>query len=149
MQETATRVPQVLGALRAALTGSSGATVLVGQRTNEVLGDDVLIIGWPDENGASVQHRVSRAPGLGHRYDEVLSVSCVISCVSGSTDPDPLIERAKAIYAAVEDLVKADPTLAGAVDMAQLGMEARWLIGQSPDGAGVEVFFDVVAKSLL
>ena len=150
MQEQSTRVPEILSALAAgARSVLSDVTVLVGPRVIEELGPRVLIVGWPGDDGATVQNRLTRSPEFGHRYEEQVEVRCAVSVVSGSTDAEPLLADARAVLASVEAWMKANPALGGVVDLAGFGPDARWLMGQTPDGAALDVFFSVIAQSLL
>lgn len=143
-------MPEALAKIRAAIsTALPGSLVLLGPRVNEELTRNVVVVGWPGEDGTSVAHRLTRADGLTVRYDEALAVGCALFVVSGSTDPEPLIEEARVTLATVEGLLKSDPTLGGAVDLATLGPDIQWLIQQTADGAGVHVYFDIIGKSLL
>ena len=151
MEETTTRVPAVLDALvarmRTALAGQ--ADVVDGPVAAEGLSDTVLVIGWPGDDGDSVTNDITRAQGLGHRYEETFEVHCVASKVSGNLTMKDTRDAVKAILEAVSAALKADRALGGVCDLAGLGPSMRWAEAQTPDGSVCEVLFSVVGKAAL
>ena len=134
MQETTTRVSLAWRAAHALIEGlfdSSTTTVLAG-------------------NGPAIDVAVERMPGLGHRYLEDATIHCAISIAGGDqTDPLTLADRVGVMHAAITEAVKADPTLGGAVDSAEVTGAYSWLTAQMSTGPVVDALFSVRVKSAL
>lgn len=111
------RAPAVIDALLAlcrAAPGLDGVTVMDGPK---VTGDPlkaVVCIGWDadeDGDGAAVESSQEWA-GLGAKArDETLQVTCAALAWHGETTVKPVRDRAYALVAAVEQALRADPSL--------------------------------------
>jgi hypothetical protein len=152
MQETTTRVPLAWRALLAiieSLFDASETTVLAGMPTGRTLLPEVVSIGFA-ANGPAIDVAVERMPGFGHRYLEDATIQCAISIAGGDqTDPLALADRVGVMHAAITEAVKADPTLSGAVDAAEVTGAHSWLTSQMSTGPVVDALFSVRVKSAL
>ncbi len=152
MQETTTRVSLAWRAAHALVEGlfdSSTTTVLAGMPTGRTLLPEVVSVGFA-ANGPAIDATVDKMPGLGHRYLEDATIHCAISIAGGDqTDPLTLADRVGVMHAAITEAVKADPTLGGAVDSAEVTGAYSWLTAQMSTGPVVDALFSVRVKSAL
>ena len=149
MQESPTRVPDVLDALYAFLSTPLAADdwqVFDGPIAAQSVEFEGLIIGDVHDAGdMAVDVEVERAEGLGNRYREFYEIQCSMWSVSGDEVMKPRRDRLRDGLAIVEAALKADQTVDGAVDLCILGASQQWRQLQTDMGAGVEVWFSLRA----
>ncbi len=152
MQETTTRVPAALRELARILRATfdaSETTILVGPPTGRVVQPCAVALAF-SANGAAVDVSVTRMQGYGHRYTETAAIQCAVSVAGGDqSNILGLTDVAGSLHAAITSAVKADPTLAGAVDAAQVTGAHSWLTGQFDTGPVVDALFTIIVKSAL
>ncbi len=150
MQTGPTRIPAVVDALVTTMKAAIGErAVLDGPRSIEDLPNDVLLIGFSAPGTPAVESEVSRAQGLGHRYDEVFEINCLISSAAGGTDIKARRDACFEILKKVEQALKASAGLGGVADSVTLGPNQNWGEAQTQDGAVCEIAFSIVGTAFL
>lgn len=152
MQSTTTRVPAFLDALDTRLRATLVADdwqVYDGPPADPNLDGDVFVFGIPDESGSAVTVSSERADGLDIRYDETLTVRCVLSHLTGDVDDmSGARTRVKSGVDIIDTALRQDRGIGGVVDLTHLGDEEDWRQAQTQDGLAVECAFTIVAKVL-
>lgn len=138
---TTSRIPAVVDALvstfTTALTGS--ATVYDGQWVTAPSGtESYLTVGWtPDADGPTGEQEWV---GLGNRArDERIDVPCYVDAYTGDTDTAARRTAAFALLGAVEDVIRADPTIGGAVPQPGWSQIGSYSVRQEQTESGLEV----------
>jgi hypothetical protein len=151
------KIPAVIDALVTACTnastiGGAGVSVYDGPHLTTAPDQNVLWIGLddPDSQGlANSGDSTQSFPGLGTRQrDELGTVYCVAEAWSGSTDVKGARDNAYNIVLAVENLLRADATIAGTflVGWGEVdGFQFRQ--GQADVGAVARVSFHIKYKA--
>lgn len=157
-----TRVPQMRAALIAAFTAAPAlgagdpppVRVSGGAKVTADPGPLALWVGVDDIDTATPVAANSEQqwmPGGGRRgRTEQMAVHCTIQAKSGSDDLDPLYDQAAAVLAAVEAVLRADPSLGGVLpsgDAAVTG--AEWRQYPSSPGMAVRVMFTISGSVIL
>lgn len=150
MDHTTTRVPAVIDALMARLTARlSDTDVLDGPPRQQELQPDVVIIGYPGQDGLSWDNTLERQPGLGNRLAETFEINCIVSSISGDEAMKPRRDRCLQLLAQISDALQEDRALGGVCDVVTLGPSAPGTQAQTPDGSVCEVLFAITGKALL
>ena len=140
-------IPATLDSLIAALRARPGLSNYVVHDGTPITdeGTDYIAVGWSDEESASVT--ASQEPAtLGNlRRAETYSINCQACAWNGSTDMKSARDVAFAIFAEVEDCLRADGTIAGNVIFADIGSYNVRQI-QTTGGALVTVDFSIAVK---
>lgn len=146
---TLTRVPAVVDGLIALFTAATGLQVLDGPHVGEVMQEAICVGLSPDQSLPGYQVDIVRQEGYGGpRYAEEWTISSLLSITSGDIDMKALRLRAGEALAEIDAAIRAAHT--GELwQKAALGGRMEWLPLQHPQGASVNVFFDVVGSSLL
>lgn len=156
------RIPAAIDGLLALCTGQTGpgglldgVAVFDGPPVKgATAGAELLlyIADTPDGDGpGTTGNQDFAALGRGGR-DETFSIYCTAAARSGDTDIRTERNRAFALVAAVETLLRphepgADATLGGAVLWSSVGGEESYTPIQDDDGAYVEVGFNIVCRA--
>jgi hypothetical protein len=159
---TTTRVPQVLSYLVAAFTAApalGGATppVLVydGPKVTGETGPLALWVGVDDIDTltpVSANSEQEWMPGAGRAGRmEQLSVHCTLQAKSGSDDVPSLRARVADALAAVEGVLRADPSLGGTTPgVKNAGVtSAEWRQYPLPPGMAVRVMFTIGTSAII
>lgn len=104
----------------------------------EDLENDTVVIGVGDP--AVITTRTP--PDYGGRCTETGEIVCVISCWDGDTNVASKRARVYTILADIEEMLRADPTLGGAVDDSTFG-DTGELIQRQQNGALAALGFSV------
>lgn len=157
---TSSRIPAALDGLRAAVTAALGATVTVVDGpplewaplklpTDAVSERQVLLVGaMPGDDSAAEAVQDFSAAGNVAR-DELAVIHCTAWSGAGDQDIKGRRDEAFAIVAAVEQAVRTDPTLGGAVLYAGPVTVTRTGLRQGQRGPDCVVEFDVQVRSYL
>lgn len=144
------RTPAVIDALVtlcAAAPTLVGVTVVDGPFTTNLADPDVLFVGDTARGDPAANAQQTWA-GLGaQRRDQIVEVVLTAVSRAGETVMKPRRDRAYEIVAAVEDAMRADPTLGGVVIAAGAGTAESLDQAQTPQGAYAAVTFRVQAKA--
>lgn len=144
-------VPDVLAALvTQADAAISAASVYYGTGVTDDPGNYLMIgVDDPDSTDASASADSSQTAGpmgTNRPRDELGTISCVAMSWNGDGDQKAAVESVFATTAALEDLLRADPTLAipGYQSIVvDFGSDQRLQMNQDSDGAEAAVFFSV------
>lgn len=146
---TLTRMPAVVDGLVELFRTATGLQVLDGPHLGEVMLEAICVGLSPDQTQPGYAADVTQLPGYGApRYQEEWTVSALLSISSGGTDIAALRTRAGDLLAVVDQALR-DAHTSAAWQRAAFGGRMEWLPLQTPSGASVNVFFDVVGASLL
>lgn len=149
---TTSRAPAVIDALVAlcgAAPGLSGVKVHDGpQPTSDPL-KAVVCIGWDgDEGNDEAVQSTQEWAGLGARSkDEALQVTCAAIAWHGSTTNKPVRDRAYELVAAVEDALRANPSLGFPPPTVVALATGNAFQQQTGSGAQCRVVFTVAIKT--
>lgn len=164
---TTSRVPEVISYLVASFQAAATlgkatppVTVIDGPEINADPGPLALWVGVDDIDAVAAGALPAAAtttqewmPGLGRNgRTESLSIPCVAQAAAGDDDVASLRTAAAGIFAAVQGLVDADPSLGGAIPGSRdAGVtEGEWRQGPTVTyGMAVRVVFTVSATALL
>lgn len=141
-------IPKAIDGLIANLkadTTFTAVTIVDGQPTTELPGDYVAI-GFSDDAGSAINGSQDPATLGNQRREEKYSISCEVSSWIGSSVMKNARDRAFAILANVERVIRADATLKGAVMFADFGSSISVSQIQTSQGAVVTIAFDVAIK---
>ena len=143
MNVTSWRAGDIVDAL-VALAGTvlPDVQVVDGTNTKLDLKTEAIVIGWSDGTSASVSSNRGDT-GVGARADEDGAVACWLRASKGKVDLKARRDEAVAMLTAIEAALRADPTLGGVVDDAQLGDAIDGLWYATPDGSTCEITFSV------
>lgn len=146
---TLTRMPAVVDGLVALFGTATGLQVLDGPHIGEVMLEAICVGLSPDQAKPGYDVDVTQLEGFGPpRYQEEWTVSSLLSVSSGDTDIASLRVRAGELLAQVDEALRG-AHVGTAWQRAAFGGRMEWLPLQTPNGASVNVFFDVVGASLL
>jgi hypothetical protein len=113
------RVPAVLDALLAACRAASdltGVAIVDGPPLTDLTNPDQVFIGWqPSADDVAAADAQDFAQLGAQRRDEQIDIRCYAESRSGDTVIKTVRDRAYALVGAVENLLRADATLAGTV----------------------------------
>lgn len=154
MGPASSRVPALLDALNAHLSGlltADGWQVFDGPPGQQTFEPDVFVLGHAGlDSGASVQTKVERVQGLGHRYFEIFEISCVLSTVTGEDDGFTLLRsRLLAGLSIIGDELASGSLVGSVVDSVGLGPSMEWAQASTEDGRAMDLLFSIVGKALL
>ena len=141
-------IPKAIDGLIANLKADksfAAVTILDGQPTTELPGDYVAI-GFSDGEGVSISGSQDPSTLGNSRRQERYSISCEVSSWIGSSNMKTARDRAFAILANVENVIRADGTLKGAVIFADFGSSINVSQIQTSQGAVVTIAFDIAIK---
>ncbi len=145
-----TRVGAVVGRLVELHKEHSDLQVLDGPHLGEVM-DEAFVVGLtdgPDRPGYEATATV--LPGMGKpRYREDVTVRCLLTLTSGTTNLAALRERAVDLLTALAVALGDDHVAAGAWDRAEFAREFEWIPIQHEQGATVNVLYSIVCSSAL
>lgn len=153
----ATRMPEVLDQLIATFKAATvtdehpeGIQVTDGPHIGEVM-YEAIVVGFtdgPDRPGYNAT--VSRQPGMGApRLQEDFTVRSLLTLTSGDTDIRALRNRAGELLGLIGAALAGIHVKDGVWERATLNGDTEWIPIQHPDGATVNVFFQVDGSSLL
>jgi hypothetical protein len=103
-----------------------------------LVGVDVAVVGEQEFNAAGA---VSR--------DERFTINCTAWCNAGESDVKARRDEAFAVVAAVEQFIRTDPSLGGAVLYARVAEVGRVGLRQTEQGADATVEFTVACRAYL
>ena len=143
-----TFITNVLAALNAA-PALSGVRIFDGPEIDTSYPNDWIAVGHDGSDDGDFEAAAASqeyAPIGALRKNEDGALSCVLSTWDGTTDITARRVRAFALLAAVEDVVRADPSFSGAVLWA--GLESFQLqYRQTNQGAAVEIPFSLTYRA--
>jgi hypothetical protein len=151
---TATAVDALRDRIRAVLplpdVPNTGVEVFDGPAPERAFAPRAVTIAaaFQDDQDAVAVSRVES--GARPNITETLTVAGSVYAGDGSTDPEATErhrQSAGAILTAIEDGLRADRTLGGAVALARLA-SAQWLQGRDLKGTGVSIGFTIELSSL-
>lgn len=87
--------------------------------------------------------------GMGHSRDERFAIYCTAVVFDGGQDVKAARDAAFAVIARVEDLLRVDPTIDGAVLYAEFGGVTELRQTMSSKGTTVDALFYVAARAYL
>jgi hypothetical protein len=130
------------------------ATVYDGYGNINDPGDFVMVgVDDPDGDRAQASDATQTWAGLGaHTRDEEGTITCVALAWTGNPELKPVRAKVKAMTGAIEQALKADPSLGGTVPgllWTGYGQRTQMVQLQTDDGASVIVFFDIAFKARL
>jgi hypothetical protein len=141
-------IPRAIDGLIANLKADkafAAVAIIDGQPTTDLPGDYVAI-GFSDESSASIVGNQDVAALGNLRREEKYTISCEVSSWVGTTVMKTARDKAFAILANVERVVRADGTLNGAVMFADFGSSVTASQVQTTNGAVVTIVFDISVK---
>jgi hypothetical protein len=147
---TATAVDALRDAIRAALPlpdATDGVAVFDGPAPERAYAARAVTIAaaFQDDQDAVMVDRVEY--GAGPTVTERMTVAGSVYVGGGDVDVDGYRGQAGSILTAIEDALRADRTLGGAVSLARLA-SAQWLQGRDSKGTGVSIGFTIELVSL-
>ena len=135
-----------------ALGASPDLTVYLGWGVTEEPGDylmigvDNVLSPAPDTNGAHSEQDWAHATGTAR--DEKGEITCAAYSWNGDDDPKAAIDAAFATTAAVENMLRTNPSQGVATVLwTSYGTGTDYSIQRGPDGASVVVVFKVFFKA--
>ncbi|MCR6647792.1 MAG: hypothetical protein NVV70_06490 [Cellulomonas sp.] len=150
MSPSITRVPAAAAAL-VALAGAieDGLQVVDGPFVGE-LGENVLVVGFPEGGNAAYDATVTKQPGMGRpRLQESWTIHCLLSRTSGQIALGSLRDSCAQTLAALDEALREHVVEDDAWQSAALSGAMQWLPINGPHGSSCNVIFDVVGTSLL
>lgn len=145
---TEQRVGAVVDALVTLCSAIESVSVNDGPLRQQVVQNDLLIIGDTRRNGEGYTVRLEPQPGLNaDAYFEYLTVYCSAMSWSGSKTVKPRRDRVIDLMTQTRAAIAADVTLGGACDIAQIGTAQSWLPENNPDGALVGLLFQIDVRT--
>lgn len=146
------RAPAVIDALVALCRTApalAGVTVQDGPQVTSKHLKAVVCIGWDgDEDNDQAVEAQQEWAGLGAKAkDETLQVTCAALAWHGSTTTKPVRDRAYALVAAVEDALRADPSLGFQPPTVVALATGNAFQRQTADGAQCRVVFTIAIKT--
>jgi len=145
---TTSSIPRAIDGLIANLKADktmAAVTIIDGQPTTDLPGDYVAI-GFADDASSSITGSQDPTALGNQRREEKYTIACEVSSWVGSTVMKTARDRAFAILANVERVVRADGTLNGAVIFADFGSSIDVSQIQTTNGAVVTILFDIAIK---
>lgn len=140
-------IPATIDGLVAALQARpdlAGAVVHDGMPMSDD-GVDYIAVGWSDEDATAVDAQQEPATLGNLRRSETYNIKCQVCAWTGDTTMASARDAAFALFAVVEDTLRADGTIAGNVIFADIGSYSLRQI-QSTSGAVVLLDFAVAIK---
>lgn len=123
----------------------SAVAIIDGQPTTDLPGD-YIAIGYADDSSTSITGTQDPIALGNLRREEKYTISCEVSSWVGTTVMKTARDRAFAILANVERIVRADGTLNGSVIFADFGSALNVTQIQTQQGAVVTITFDIAIK---
>jgi hypothetical protein len=151
ISDTASQVDALRDLIRAALplpsAPDAGVHVFDGPAPERAYAPRAVTIAaaFQDDQDAVAVERVESGAGI--RITERLTVAGSVYVGGGKPEVRDYRAEAGSILAAIEDALRADRTLSGAVGLARLA-SAQWLQGRDSKGTGVSIGFTVEMMSL-
>jgi hypothetical protein len=146
---TTSRIPAIIDALISTLnTGLPGVTVLDGPMVT-VPDNDYVTVGWEPNNTSTPSKQKWVGVGPSKARQEDIDIPCYCSSFSGSVSMSDRRNDAFTLLAAVEDALRADPFLGGAVTQpgyAEMG-SIELFETQGKAGADVGIAFHVTVTT--
>ena len=121
-------------------TGLRNLTIFDGQPTNNTP-KDYICVGWLDEGAAIIGTQTPASLG-NLRRSETYDINCLASTFNGGTDMRVARDRAFLIFGIIEDAVRDNATLNGAVMFAEI-TNFNVTQMQTAEGATVDIEFSV------
>lgn len=141
-------VDRLIGLIRASSAGDPSVKVTDGFPRFSVVNTDLIAVGGKAEPTASGEQTTA---ALGNRRrEERYTIRVACSSSRGGDDQKAVRDRAFALMALVETGVRDDPTLGGAVMVAQIAGSIDLIqtdAETAPDGVFAEVSFDVSVQA--
>jgi hypothetical protein len=144
------RIPAAIDGLLAALralqaTTLAGVDIYDGPKLDASQNGQRLFIGFDDQTvGATGAQDWASMPASGRSVAENITVNCVAESSTGQTDAKGRRDQCFSIIAAVEGVIKADPTLGGAINgYAKPPDNITVQQAQTAQGAVCTVFFGI------
>jgi len=145
-----TRVPDVVDALVTLFRDATDLQTLDGPHLGEVMNHAICVGLSSDQSRPGYDVEVTRQDGLGRpRYLEAWTVSSVLSLTSGDSDVAALRTAAADALGKIDTALRALRTNGDVWQRAGFGARMEWLPVLHPQGATVNVFFDIVGESVL
>ena len=140
-------IPATLDALVAALRARPALVDTVVHDGTPITeeGTQYVAVGWSDEDTSSVSGRQEPATLGNLRRAETYDINCQACAWDGSTEMKVARDRAFAIFAEVEDALRADGTIGGNVIFADIGSYTVRQV-QTTGGALVTIDFTIAVK---
>ena len=120
--------------------GLAKVMILQGPPVADVDDSDVLAVGLSVESFVPAQG--TERVGWGGQRHHSFDIRCFVQSWSGDTEMEPRIERAFELFELCAADVRANPTLSGAVERAQVGLW-RFRPAESRSGASALVEFTI------
>lgn len=125
-------------------TSLLGVDIYDGPKLDSSANGRRLFVGYDVEGiAAEGDQEWASMPKTGSARAERMTIRCVAESSTGQTDMKGRRDDAFAIVAAVEDAIKNDPTLGGAVTYSNLGAHIEVRQPETTQGAICTVFFGV------
>jgi hypothetical protein len=151
ISDTAASVDALRDVIRAALplpeVPDTGVAVFDGPAPERAYAPRAVTVAaaFQDDQDAVAVNRVES--GARPSVTETLTVAGSVYAGGGNVDVDGYRAEAGAIMAAIDQALRVDRTLGGAVNLARLA-SAQWLQGRDTKGTGVSIGFTIELVSL-